>query len=81
MKQREKVEGRNVPKERFINAYFMARHNLIKVKEKFGERVEINILFKDYQNKISETHADTENIQMILPELYTKDLLEENLHD
>ena len=33
------------------------------------------------QNKISETHADTENIQMILPELYTKDLLEENLHD
>ena len=81
VKQREKVEGRNVPKERFINAYFMARHNLIKVKEKFGERVEINILFKDYQNKISETHADTENIQMILPELYTKDFLEENLHD
>ena len=81
VKQREKVEGRNVPKERFINAYFMARHNLIKVKEKFGDQVEINILFKDFQNQISETHADTENIQMILPELYTKAYLEENLHD
>ena len=32
-KEREKAEGRFVPKERFINAYFKSRENIAKVKE------------------------------------------------
>ena len=81
VKEREIKEGRHVPKDVFINAYFMSRHNIIHAKEKFGELIELTILFKDFHNIISETHADTDNIQLILPELYTKEFLEENLDD
>jgi predicted ABC-type ATPase len=79
VKIRELKEGRHVPKERFINAYFKSRHNVIHVKEKFSDFVNITILFKDFHGEISEIHADTDNIHLILPELYTKEYLKENL--
>jgi predicted ABC-type ATPase len=79
VKLREDKEGRNVPKETFINAYFMSRNNVIKVKKKFGELININILFKDFKGEISEIHEDTDNPQLILPELYTTEFLKENL--
>ncbi|MDR2833694.1 MAG: zeta toxin family protein [Streptococcaceae bacterium] len=80
-KERQKVEGRVVPKERFINAYFKARMNLIKVKKEFPSEFELNIVIKDYDNNISEVHFDTDNIELILPEIYTLKELEEKLND
>ena len=78
-KEREKAEGRFVPKERFINAYFKSRENIAKVKEIFGDAVELIVIFKDYENKISEVLEDVENIDLILPKQYTVEELEENL--
>jgi predicted ABC-type ATPase len=66
VKEREIKEDRHVPKDIFINAYFMNLHNIIRAKEKFGESIEVTILFKDFHNVISETHADTNNIQLTL---------------
>ncbi|MFT8392339.1 MAG: zeta toxin family protein [Sporolactobacillus sp.] len=43
-KAREDKEGRVVPKERFINAYFKSRENIKEVKETFGDKVELNIV-------------------------------------
>ena len=81
VKIREIKEGRHVPKEVFINAYFMSRHNVIRMKEKFGDLINITILFKDFHGGISETHEDTDNIRLILPELYTKEFLKRNLDE
>ena len=81
VKNREIIEGRHVPKMSFINAYFMSRYNVIRAKEKFGDLINITILFKDFHGNISETHADTDNIELILPKLYTKEFLRGNLNE
>jgi len=80
-KSRELAEGRVVPKERFINAFFKSRENLMLVKARFKEEVEIHIVMKDYQNAISEIHFDMDNVDMILPPLYTAQKLEVLLND
>ncbi|MDT2740441.1 zeta toxin family protein [Enterococcus canintestini] len=68
-------------KERFINAFFQSRKNLIHVKEEFQERVTINVLVKDFQNTISDFLMDIDNITLTLPINYTKHGLEEELLD
>ena len=79
-KERELVEGRVVPKDTFINAFFQARENIEKVKKRHPE-VTLHIIIKDYQNNISEVHFDADNIQLVLPQQYTKQQLEEMLYD
>jgi predicted ABC-type ATPase len=78
---REKNEGRFVPKERFINAYFKSRDNVVAVKQQFGDKVELNIVFKDYQNQIKDVVTDVDNVELVLPARYTKEKLEAELHD
>lgn len=80
-KKREEVEGRFVPKERFINAFFQSRKNLMRVKKQFQEKVIINILVKDSQNTISDFLMDSDNVELVLPISYTKERLEGELHD
>lgn len=80
-KKREEVEGRFVPKERFTNAFFQSRKNLMRVKKQFQEKVTINILVKDFQNTISDFLMDIDNVELALPISYTKERLEEELHD
>lgn len=80
-KEREKAEGRYVPKERFVNAYFKSRENVAKVKEIFGESVELIVIFKDYENRISEVLEDVDNLHLILPKQFTIEELEANLYD
>ena len=80
-KKREEVEGRFVPKERFINAFFQSRKNLMRVKKQFQEKITINILVKDFQNTISDFLMDIDNVELALPISYTKERLEEELHD
>ena len=79
-KERELVEGRVVPKDTFINAFFQARENIEKVKNRHPE-VTLHIIIKDYQNNISEVHFDADNVQLVLPQQYTKQQLEEMLDD
>lgn len=80
-KKREKIEGRYVPKERFINAFFQSRDNLLKIKELCKDLVTINIFVKNFQNEISDSIMDIENIELALPIKYTREGLEEMLHD
>lgn len=80
-KKREVVEGRFVPKERFINAFFQSRKNLMQTKEQFQDQVTINILVKDFQNTISDFLMDIDNVELALPINYTNKGLEEELHD
>ncbi len=59
-KAREARESRRVSKEVFIRAFFESRMNAKLVKERFGTRVELNILMKDYD-------AGSEDILLDVP--------------
>lgn len=80
-KLREKKEGRLVPKETFIRAFFQSRKNIAQVQEAFGNQVNVNIVFKDFQNNISDIHFNVEHIDLILPLDVTRDELEERLDE
>lgn len=79
--KREKTEGRYVPKERFINAYFKSRDNIQKVSRTIGEKIDLVVVIKDYQNIISEIIEGVENIELIIPSQYTIAELEGKLDD
>lgn len=54
---REAHELRRVSKEIFMKGFFDSRTNVRMVKEKFGRKIEVNILVKDYI-------ADTQNLYL-----------------
>lgn len=50
-KAREVRETRRILKDVFIKAFFASRDNVRTVKEQFGNRIELNILIKDYEKE------------------------------
>lgn len=79
--EREKIEGRYVPKDRFINAYFKSRENIQKVSQIIGDEVDLVVVMKDYQNIISDIIEGVENIELVIPNQYTPEELEGKLND
>ncbi len=55
-KKREIVEGRVVPKEVFVDALFESRENVKRIKSKFGSKVSVTFVVKDYQNDALMNH-------------------------
>lgn len=79
-KKREKLEGRFVPKEVFIDAYFSARKNVNQVKQKFGEQIELHLFEKDENNDYEKkANFNIQSLDGYLKELYTVSELEEKL--
>lgn len=75
-KKREKIEGRHVSKEMFIDSYFKAMENVNLVKQKYGKDIEFNIAIKDYQNNLEKTHFNIEMLDSYIKNEYTKGVLE-----
>lgn len=44
VKAREIKDGRKVPKEAFIEGYFMARENVNRLKKEFGNKVKVDLI-------------------------------------
>jgi predicted ABC-type ATPase len=80
-KRREKKEGRRVPKDVFINAYFASRENVKAVKKEFGDKILLRVIIKNYTTNTHKTYDNVQDIEAILPKLYNKDELGEMLHD
>lgn len=69
---REKVEGRNIPMERFLDQYFSARKVVNDLKYNFGHAVTVDIFIK---NRDGSTRAYRENIHRVdthVPESYDR---------
>lgn len=49
-KYREIEEGRKVPKEIFIDAYYKSKENVNKIKDDFGKKVTVYFIKKNYQD-------------------------------
>lgn len=71
-KAREDAEERHIPREGFITGFLKARENVGLVKAKFGEKVQLTVVLKDYSNDTFEIFANVSEIDKILPAQYTQ---------
>jgi len=79
-KKREKLEGRKVPKKVFIESFFNAKNNVVKIKSIFKNKVKVYLVIKDYSNNIKESYLDV-HVDSYLKTKYSKERLNEILKD
>lgn len=69
--KREKMEGRNIPLEAFIESFFAAKANVNKAKAMFSDKITLNLIIKDYANNFEKTHFNISNVDHFLKVRYT----------
>ncbi len=74
-KAREYLEGRNIVKEKFIDQFFSSRENVDKIKEIFGEKVQLQCILKDSNNAVSRTEINQASVAKFLETEYSKGTL------
>ena len=72
---RELVEGRKIPKERFIDQYFAAHDVVNRLKLDFGKDIQIDLLTKNIDGSDKSYHANIDNIDNYVVEKYTRETL------
>jgi len=73
--KREKEEGRSIPKEIFIKQFFSAKENVEKVKEIFGNQVQVDFVEKDFYSNLKKVKMNIERIDSYVSVKYSeKDL-------
>lgn len=78
--KREVIEGRNIPKESFIEQFFAARRNVEIIKSEFGKKVKVDLIERNvktnkytYEDNVSsiDNHIkdryNTSNLKSLLP--------------
>ncbi len=78
-KKREKVEGRPVPKETFIHAFFTAKDNVDKIKTEFKEEIQLDLIIKDVDQGIQKTYFNIDQVANYLKIEYTPQALDKLL--
>ena len=79
--KREKLEGRKITLEVFIDDFFKAKENVIKIKELYKNKVNIVLIKKDYNNAIEKIWLNVESIDNYVEFEYTKKSLHDRLKD
>jgi predicted kinase len=69
-KKREVVEHRYVSREVFINAFVMARENVNMVKKEFGDRIELNMIVKNFTIDTEQIFSDVQTVDENMPKVY-----------
>ena len=75
-KKREKLEGRPIPGDVFINDFFLAKENVQKIKDEFGKKVHITMVIKDKAGSVLKTPFEVIKIDSYIKKKYTKAELE-----
>lgn len=78
-KKREKVDGRYVPKDVFINAFFKSKENVNLIKQKYGNKIEISLIKRNFEKGLEKTYFNIDNIDSYLKIDYNTDILQEIL--
>ncbi len=76
-KARERLEGRNILKERFIEQYFSSKINVDQIKKEFGDSVHINFVLKNEKNEVLRTDLNISGIDQALKTEYNRAVLKE----
>jgi adenylylsulfate kinase-like enzyme len=78
-KEREKVEGRSIPSDFFIRTLFESRENVRKIKEHYGDQIDLHVIQKDYVKQTQRFIEDVEQIDDVVRIKYSLDDLQELL--
>ncbi|MBI1812411.1 zeta toxin family protein [Candidatus Peregrinibacteria bacterium] len=78
-KEREKIEGRSIPREFFIRTLFESRENVRKIKEHYGDQITVHVIRKDYVKQTQRFIEDVERIDTVVQIKYSIDDLRELL--
>jgi len=79
-KKREKIEGRTVPKDVFIEAYFSAKKNVNTIKKQYGDKIELNLFEKDQDNNyVKKARFNIQSLDEFIKEEFTPEILEKLL--
>lgn len=81
-KKREVMEGRNIPKQAFIDQFFGSRNTVNKIRSDYGKSVIVYLVKKDYEKNTVEKLIEIEpgdNIDRHVPSVYTKTSLKKAL--
>lgn len=76
VQKREKLEGRNIPLEQFIEQYFQARTAVNTLKEEFGAALKVDLLLKNNDGSNRVYKANIDRIDNHVPEKYNRTDLE-----
>lgn len=74
---REKIEGRNIPKDVFIDQFIRAKETVSRIHTVFNSEVTIFLVKKDYRTNQVESihylHQPISTLDEYLPETYTRE--------
>lgn len=71
-KAREALEGRRVPKEIFIDAFFDSKKNVERIKELYKDEVKIFLIERNAETNLYNFYSDVDKIDRFLQIPYTK---------
>ncbi len=72
---REIKEGRNIPKQVFVDAYFNSISNVNKAKRIFKNKIGLNVIIKNVEYNQGEVFFDQDNLDQFIKARYTKSKL------
>lgn len=78
-KEREKAEGRSIPRDFFIRTLFESRENVRKIKETYDNEIALHVIQKDYVKQTQRFIEDVEFIDDVVRIKYSLDDLQELL--
>lgn len=73
--KREKSEGRNIPKDIFIEQLYASKNVAQNIKNHFGDRVHLWVIEKDLKVPSLKAHTDVSNIDEYVHIMHTKSQL------
>ncbi|MDO8493053.1 MAG: zeta toxin family protein [bacterium] len=76
VRAREKKDGRNVPRQAFIDQYFVARKNVNILKTEFLDRIKVDLVVKNIDGSDFNYRENIDVVDRYVSEKYTKDELE-----
>ncbi len=60
--KREKLYFRKITKESFVNSFIKAKENVNYVKKRYKEKINLNVIIKNYTNGIEKVYMNVDNI-------------------
>lgn len=77
VQKREVLEGRKIPKDRFIDQYFQARENVNLLKKEFGQLIQVDLLVKNIDGTDQFYQENIDVIDNYVPEKFSRPALED----
>ena len=75
--EREKKDGRMIPKDEFIDKYFTARENVNILKREYGDKIQVDIIVKNLDGTDFKYRENIDIVDNYVSEAYSRSKLDE----